>query len=73
MLLRRTVSEIQPFKDLGFELPILTLRGHSRSKVKVNLERSHMVSYAGRTVYTIESAYIEFLLDFNSSNLSVPK
>ena len=35
MLLRRTVSEIQPCKVLGFELPILTLRGHSRSKVKV--------------------------------------
>ena len=45
MLLRRTVTEIQPFKVLGFELPILTLRGHSRSKVKVNLEMSYVVSY----------------------------
>ena len=45
MLLRRTVSEIQPFKDLGFELPILTLRGHPRSKIKVNMERSYMISY----------------------------
>ena len=45
MLLRRTVSEIQPFKDLGFELPILTLRGHRRSKVKVDLEVLGMGSY----------------------------
>ena len=45
MLLRRTVSEIHPFKVLGFELPILTLMDHSRSKVKVNLERSYVVSY----------------------------
>jgi hypothetical protein len=61
MLLRRTVSEIQPFKVLMFELPILTLRGYSRSKVKVNMERSNMVSDprlivtidAGRTVYEL--------------------
>ena len=45
MLLRRTVSEIQPFKVLGFELLILTLRSHSKSKVKVNLERSYMIFY----------------------------
>ena len=45
MLLRRTVSEIQSFKVLGFELPILTLRGHPRSKVKVNMERPYMISY----------------------------
>ena len=45
MLLRRTVSEIQPSNVLEFELLILTLRGYSRSKVKVNLERSYMVSY----------------------------
>ena len=43
-LLRRSVSETQPFKVLGFELPILTLRGHSRSMGKVNLERTHMIS-----------------------------
>ena len=41
MLLRRIVSEIQPLKVLEFEFPILTLR----SKVKVNLEWSYVVSY----------------------------
>ena len=48
MFLRRTVSEILPFKVLGFELPILTLRSHSRSKVKGQSEfekRSYMISY----------------------------
>ena len=66
MLLRRTVSEIQPFKVLGFELPILTLRGHSWSKVMVDFERSYMISYlclivtlvVGCDVYEIFAIFI---------------
>ena len=37
MLLRLTVSEIEPFKVLRFELLILTLRGRGNSKVKMDL------------------------------------